>query len=249
MIFFPDRTFYEKPADYGFDWEDASFQTADGVHLHGWFLKSPQPKGALLFFHGNAGNISHRLFKAKGWVERGFSVFLMDYRGYGQSEGEIEREGDLIKDAEAALDWLTAVKKIPLAQVVLYGESLGSAPAIRLGGEHAVGAVILEAPFTSFLDLARKHYPFVPALLLKDFQFSNIDRVSKLKAPLFILHGERDETCPYVMAGELFEKAPEPKGFFTIPNGMHNDLRMAADEDYWEKPAQFVTRYLGKSKL
>ena len=244
MIFFPEKTFYEKPGDYGFDWEDAALQTSDGVSLHGWFLKSPENKGTLLFFHGNAGNISGRLFKAKGWVDRGFSVLLLDYRGYGQSEGQIAHEENLTRDAEAGLAWLRDTKKIPLSKIVFYGESIGTAPAIRLAVEHPAAAVILEAPFTSFAALARRHYPFVPEMLLKDFKFPNIDRIAQIKAPLFILHGERDEICPYAMAGELFEKAPEPKTFFTIPSGMHNDLPMAAGNDYWEKPRQFIAKYL-----
>ena len=247
MIFFPEKTFYEKPEDYGFDAEDIRFKTSDGVELHGWFLgaKSPE-KGTLLFFHGNAGNISHRLYKVKGWVERGFSVFLIDYRGYGKSQGEIKSDADVIRDGEAALSWLTEKKKISLARLIFYGESLGTYPAIYLGAQHKVLAVVLEAPFTSFLDLARLHYPIAPAMLMKGLEFSNQDWISKLKSPLFILHGSRDEICPYAMSGELFEKAPEPKGFLSIPNGMHNDLPNAAGEDYWEKPYQFVSQYLVK---
>ena len=258
MIFFPEKTFYERPSDYGFLFEDVSVNTEDRLRLHGWFLtgekvgkdvpalgqKQAAAQPVLLFLHGNAGNISHRLFKAKGWIERGFHVFLMDYRGYGKSEGKIEHEEDLIRDAEAALRWLVQHKKIPESRIILYGESIGSAPAVRLGGERSFAALILEAPFTSVYDLARTHYPFVPEMLLKDFEFSNISRIEELKCPLFILHGTADEICPYAMAGELFEKAPEPKSFFSIPNGTHNDLPLAAGEDFWTKPCEFVNRYL-----
>ena len=243
MIFFPEKTLYEKPADYRYKWEDVEFITSDRLKLHGWFLTTAkQEKGVILFLHGNAGNISHRLFKVKGWIERGFSIFLIDYRGYGKSEGKIEHEDDLVRDAAAALAWLRDVKKVPLSKIIFYGESIGSAPAIRLGSEHDAAAVILEAPFTSFVDLARTHYPFVPEMLLKDFEFSNINHIAELKAPLFILHGTRDEICPYAMAGELFERAPEPKGFFSIPNGSHNDLPISAGEDYWEQPFQFLKK-------
>ena len=247
LIFFPEKTFYEKPEDYGFHSQDVIFQTKDAVNLHGWFLAPPEGKGsagALLFLHGNAGNISHRLFKVKGWVERGFSVFLIDYRGYGRSQGKIGHEDDLFYDAQAAIDWLREAKGIPLSKIVLYGESIGSAPAVRLASEESVAAVILEAPFTDFFDLAKTHYPFVPEMLLKDFEFSNLSRIRELKAPLFILHGQRDEICPFQMAEELFEKAPEPKGFLSVPNGAHNDLPMAAGDDYWQKPYEFVMKYL-----
>lgn len=244
MIFFPEKTFYEKPADYGLIAEEVALQTEDGVSLHGWYLPAPENKATLLFFHGNAGNISGRLFKADGWVRRGYSVFLIDYRGYGQSEGRIQHQDDVIRDADAAFNWLQQEKKVPLSKIILYGESLGTYPAIRLGGENSVAAVILEAPFTSFVDLGKLHYPVVPSALIRDFAFPNEDFIQTLKAPLFILHGMEDEICPYSMAGELFEKAPLPKEFFSIADGMHNDLPYKAGDDYWNRPASFLEKIL-----
>ncbi len=244
MIFFPEKEFYEKPADFGFDYEEVFLKTPDGILLHGWLLKSPQEKGVILFFHGNAGNISNRLYKTKGWIERGFSVFLIDYRGYGKSQGHITHERDVLVDAQTAFAWLAEIKKTPLDRLIFYGESLGTYPAIRMGAEKKAGGVILEAPFTSFYELAREHYPFLPAGMLKDFEFPNAQYIAQLQSPLFILHGTRDEICPYNMAGELFEKAPEPKGFLSIPNGAHNDLPMIAGEDFWDKPCEFISKYL-----
>ncbi|MDP3919841.1 MAG: alpha/beta fold hydrolase [Candidatus Omnitrophota bacterium] len=248
MIFFPDKVFYETPAQYDLTSEDVVITTEDGVKIHGWFLDADQPKGALLFLHGNAGNISGRVYKAQGWVERGFSVFLLDYRGYGKSEGEIKHEDDIYRDAKAGFNWLRESKKFPLSKIILYGESLGSNPAIRLGAENRVNSVVLEAPYTSFVDLAPIHYPVMPKplsrMLLKDFELSNTRHIESLKSPLFILHGTRDETCPYAMGEELFDKAPEPKGFFSVTNGAHNDLPMTAGRDYWDKPAEFVSNRL-----
>lgn len=246
MIFFPEKTFYEKPEDYKFQYENVSLQTADHISLHGWWIVSPAAKkiGAILYLHGNAGNISNRLYKIKGWVDRGFDVLLLDYRGYGKSAGKITNQEDVVKDAHAGLSWMQETKKISASKTVLYGESLGTYPAIRLAGEGISGAVVLEAPFTSFIELGRLHYPFVPSQLIAAFAFPNIDHIANVKAPLFILHGTNDEICPYNMAGELFEKAPEPKGFLTIPNGTHNDLPMSGGEDYWQKPFEFVTKHL-----
>jgi uncharacterized protein len=242
MIFFPDKTFYEKPEGYGFKYEEVRISSAEGVSLFGWFLfpKTEPSKGAVLFLHGNAGNISGRLYKAKGWTERGYSVLLIDYRSYGKSTGEIRRGEDIVEDSIASFDWLIKTKKVPPSQIIVYGESLGSHPAIRLGTLYKLASVILEAPFTSFYDLGKLHYPFVPEQLIKDFEFSNIQWIEKLKSPLFILHGTQDEICPYAMAGELFDRAPEPKGFLSIPNGTHNDLPAIAGEDYWQKPVEFV---------
>ena len=224
MIFFPEKTFYERPENYGLVHEDVSFQTQDGVQLHGWYLKGPPEKGVLLFFHGNAGNISGRIYKAEGWVKRGFSVFLVDYRGYGKSEGRIDHQEDVVKDAEAALSWLREVKRIPDSKIVLYGESLGSHPAIRLAVREKFAGLILEAPYTSFVDLGKLHYPLVPSSLVADFAFPNKDYIGQLQTPLFIVHGTEDEVCPYAMSGELFEHAPSPKEFFTVTGGAHNDL-------------------------
>lgn len=247
MIFFPEKTLYENPKDYGLAFEDVEVVTSDGVKLHGWFLKANPEKGAMLFLHGNAGNISHRLFKVKGWVERGFSVLLIDYRGYGKSEGKIQHGDDVMEDAAAALDWLLGGggRHAPLLQrIILYGESLGSAPAIRLASENEVTAIILEGPFTSFSELARTHYPFVPEFVLRDFEFRNLNRIGELKSPLFIMHGTHDEVCPHAMGERLFESAPAPKKFFSVPKGNHNDLPTAAGEEYWEKPYEFISKYL-----
>ena len=243
MIFFPEKSFHEKPGDYGLLWEDAFFQTEDKIRLHGWFLKTAQQSPrTLLFFHGNAGNISGRLFKAKGWVDRGFSVLLVDYRGYGKSEGKIEREENILTDARASWNYLTGVKKAEPSKIVLYGESLGTYPAIKLAGEHHGATLILEAPFISFLELAGVHYPFVPKSLLKNFAFSNIGSIENIQCPVFILHGTKDEICPYAMAEKLFQHAPAPKEFFPVPDGGHNDLPERAGRDFWEKPYQFILK-------
>lgn len=242
MIFFPEKVFYEKPESYGFQYEEVQIPLSKEIELFGWFLSAKNPKGTLLFFHGNAGNISNRLYKVQGWVERGFSVFLIDYRGYGKSTGTIRHEQDALEDAHAALHWLVQNKKMSYDQIVFYGESLGTYPAIGLGAEVSAFGVILEAPFTSLFEVAKTHYPFVFEPMMKHFIFSNREGTAKLKAPLFIIHGNRDEICPYVMAGELFDLAPEPKGFLSVPNGMHNDLPMTAGEDFWQKPYEFILK-------
>lgn len=248
MIFFPEKILYEKAEDYGLSAEDVWLEPAKGIKLHSWFLEAKEEKGALLFLHGNAGNISGRLFKAKGWVERGFSVLLVDYRGYGQSTGMIQKGTDIVEDAKAALSWLTETAHKALSKVILYGESLGTYPSIRLAEAYPAAALILEAPFTSFKDLAHLHYPVIPAFMadafLREFEFPNHKNIDKIKAPLFLIHGTDDEICPYPMGKKLYEKAPLPKEMMSVPNGRHNDLPMAAGNDYWETPAEFISRYL-----
>jgi len=247
LIFFPETSFYEHPRDYRFDYEEVTIEIDAETRLFGWYLKTQKElKGALLHLHGNAGNISSRLSKVQGWLERGYDVFLLDYRGYGKSTGSIGYQDDLVQDAKAGLEWMIQNKKIAMNQVVFYGESLGSYPAIRLAVEHQAQGLILEAPYTSFKELARKHYSTLPKMmtdcLLKNFEFPNEQWIHQIKIPVLIIHGTLDETCPYDMGEKLFEMAPEPKTFFSVPGAAHNDLPIKSGEDFWQKPYEFLER-------
>ncbi len=244
MIFFPSGTYDLIPEDLGLSYEAVALPISHATTLQNWFLPAPEDKGTLLFLHGNAGNISDRLFKAKGWVERGYSVFLLDYRGYGKSTGKLHSENDILQDAREGWNWLTREKKISPDKIILYGESIGSFPAMALASEHQARAIILEAPFTSFKDLAPRHYPWVPGLILdiilRDFEFSNISRVQTLQTPLFIVHGTADEICGYEMGLKLYEKALVTKEFFSVKDGGHNDLPFRAGQDFWSEPQKFI---------
>ena len=242
FLFFPEKDFYELPQNYDLVAEEASLVTGDGVRLHGWFFKASPAKPILLFFHGNAGNISGRLFKAKGWVERGISVFLVDYRGYGKSEGKIQKGKDLLEDARTALRWLEENKRISSNQIVLYGESIGSYPATTLASEQKFSGLILEAPFTTLKELATKHYGWVPEFALGDFQMNNNTSISKAQAPVFILHGDQDEICPKEMGEELYKLAPPPKEFYAIQGGGHNNLPELAGSRYFDYHYVFLAR-------
>ena len=243
MIFFPVQEFSVHPEDFGLTAEDVWCQTDDGIRLHGWFFDEGKSKGlnlCLLFFHGNADNISIRLPKAERWVKRGISVLLVDYRGYGKSEGSIKEGNDLFRDARAALKWLQEKKHYTSSQTILYGESIGAVPVIELAAEERFKAIILEAPFTSLKELAKKHYGLVPDFLIKDFLLDNESRISQLKSPLFILHGAEDEIVPFEMGKRLFEKAPEPKQFLAIKGAHHNDISVVGGKDFFDQPFQFA---------
>jgi len=245
FLFFLEKDFYALPRDCGLSEEEVFFKTPDGILLHGWFFEAPGAEATLVFFHGNAGNISGRLFKAKGWVERGISVFLMDYRGYGKSEGRIEKGADLIQDARSAVDWVNQTKKIPFEKIILYGESIGSYPALALACERKFEGLVLEAPFTTLLELARTHYGWVPEMLLKDFPMKNQDSIPSIKAPVFILHGDQDEVSPVKLGEQLYESAPSPKEFYVIRGGHHNDLLEVAGAAYFDYAYQFLARENG----
>lgn len=244
LLFFPEKDFYASPRDYGLAEEDILMTTPDGLRLHGWFFEAPQAKAVILFFHGNAGNLSGRLSKVPGWLERGISVFLVDYRGYGRSEGRIMKGADLLEDARSAFRWLEEKRGVPQSKIILYGESIGSYPAVALAREKRPAGLILEAPFSTVVDLAKTHYPWVPSFVLKDFPMDNEAGITQIQAPLFILHGDQDEVCPVQMGQRLYDSAPEPKEFFAVPGGAHNNLPELAGSDYYEKPYLFLLPFL-----
>ena len=264
LLFFPEEAFIAQPSDFGLQSETVTCVTNDGVKLHGWFLPAdggqsklgqgnPQPqsgqaadggqsklgRATLLMLHGNAGNISGRLDKAKGWIDRGVSVLLIDYRGYGKSEGVITCENDLYLDGAAALKWLKDTKGIPYTEVILFGESLGAAPATELAIHTPLKGLILEVPFESLRAMAKLYYPWVPSFVLKDFKLDNLSKISKILCPVFIIHGTDDDVCPYEMGRRLFENAVQPKDFLTIPGGMHSDLPEKGGPEYFDRPFRF----------
>jgi hypothetical protein len=248
LIFFPDKQFYALPRDYGLAASDIFLTTGDGVRLHGWFFEaSSEGEGttgravpAILFLHGNAGNISTRILKAKGWLDRGVSVFLLDYRSYGKSGGRIQKGVDLLEDARSAVRWLEGERQIPAGKILLYGESIGAYPAIELAREKPFAGLVLEAAFTNLLELARVNYGgWVPESLLKDFAMKNDEAIAEVRAPVFFLHGDRDTICPLEQGKRLYELAPSPKEMFVIPGGDHNDLPEAGGEAFFERPFRF----------
>ncbi|OGW79728.1 MAG: hypothetical protein A3G33_01610 [Omnitrophica bacterium RIFCSPLOWO2_12_FULL_44_17] len=249
MLFFPSKEFTTGPSDFGLVSEDMWCQTEDRVKIHGWYLPALQSEKCLLFFHGNAGNISIRLPKAKEWVSRGVSVLLMDYRGYGKSEGNIKGGKDLFCDTRAALSWLVKEKKIDPSKIVLYGESIGSVFAIQLATEQKFHAIILEAPFTSVKKIGEVHYGIVPDFILGDFKlYNNETAISKVQCPVFLVQGTDDEIVPPAMGKLIFENAPQPKEMLAVPSGHHNDLPDVAGKDFFEKPLNFISNLAPSSQ-
>ena len=242
MLFFPEREFAARPEDFGLKVQEVHPKTSDGVELFGWYF--PQPGPALLFLHGNAGNISHRLPIARGWVERGFSILLLDYRGFGRSQGQIQGEQDLYADAAAGYRFLVEGQKISPQRVVLYGESIGCAGVIEVATKSPVGAAVLIAPFTKLSDLAKVHYGWIPEGAVDHYRFDNEAKIAQVTAPIFILQGTDDEICPISMGRRLFEKAAHIKEAYWVPGGHHNDLPDMAAPDFWDKPSDFLRRNL-----
>lgn len=223
LMYFPARELLQTPADY----RQLRFEAEDGTRLHGWWVPSQcdRPRGQILMCHGNAGNIGDRVPHAELLCRAGFDVLLFDYRGYGQSSGTPDERGTYA-DARAARQQLA--DRDP-ERVFYLGESLGGAVALKLALEQPPAGLILQSTFTSVREIGRYHYRLIPTPLIPD-AYPNKRRISRLKAPVLVLHGDRDEIVPLSQGRELFELAPEPKRMHVFHGFGHNDLVLAGSE-------------------
>ena len=239
FLYFPTRALAATPQSYGLRADEIFVQTEDGVRLHGWWIKGVGGR-VLLLFHGNAGNVADRLDRAQIANERfGLDVFLVDYRGYGLSTGHPSEEG-LYRDGRAI--HAEAIERgFRANQIVLFGESLGSAVVVDLAMERECAGVILETPFLSVPAIAREHYPFVPSFLIRS-RFDNERKIGSVLAPKLFLVAARDEVVPAAHGRRLFELAPEPKTLYEIPGAGHNDTYLTGGEAYWKAWAQFLAK-------
>jgi len=241
ILFFPSGNLWRTPDDLGLPYEEIKITTADNIQLYGWFLPTKQSRHTLLFLHGNAGNIADRLDKAKSWLTQNISVLLIDYRGFGKSEGKITGEPGLNLDAKAGYDWLIQ-KNIASEKILIYGESVGAGPALNLATSVRSEGVILEGAFSSLKDMAKLHYFPVPDFLLGDFKFDNRQKIKDLKVPVFFIHGSLDEICPISMAKELYELAKTRKSFYEIHGASHNDTYAGEPKEMYEEALTFFEK-------
>jgi len=215
--------------------EDVWMETSGGVKLHGWWKPVPGSDLVTLFLHGNAGNVTHRGAHILEVTAAGSSILVIDYEGYGKSGGR-PSETALYRDAETAYAYLTG-KGYPPEQIILHGESLGTAVALHLAAGKPVGGVILEAPLTSARDVAGRILPLVGPLLVRGFDSKAV--IGAIGAPLLIIHGDHDEVIPFKMGRALFEMASEPKSFWAVEGAGHNNIIEAAGLAYRKRLRQF----------
>jgi hypothetical protein len=221
FIYFPTRTITTTPAAIGLDYEAVQLETADGLKLSGWFVPAENANDVLLFFHGNAGNISHRLASIEQFHRLGLNVFIIDYRGYGQSEGRPTEAGTYL-DAEAAWRYLIETKGYRPEQIILFGRSLGGAVATWLAQQHPPRALILESTFTSVPDMGVRQFPFLPVRALARIGYNTQARLPHIQTPVLIVHSPDDEVIPYSHGQQLYQDANEPKEFLQLRGG-HNE--------------------------
>jgi fermentation-respiration switch protein FrsA (DUF1100 family) len=224
LLFLPDtpsRTLEADPGRIGLSFEPVTIRTQDGVLLRGWYIPSDAPRGVVLFFHGNAGNISHRLDSIEVFHGLGLDTLIFDYRGYGESEGRASEAG-LKRDARAAWRYLTEEKAIAPDRIVLFGRSLGAAVAAGLAAETRPAGVILESGFVSVPDLGARLYPWLPVRLLSRLKFATADYLESVESPVLVIHSRDDEIIPFAQGQALFAAARDPKRLLEIEGG-HND--------------------------
>lgn len=238
----PSRTLTASPADIGLDYESITISTSDNVKLHGWFVPAQQERGVLLFFHGNAGNISHRLDSLEIFNKLGLSSLFIDYRGYGQSQGRVTEQGTYL-DAEAAWQYLTRERNIAAENIVIAGRSLGGAIAAYLAARQDPGALILESTFTSVPDMGSHLYPILPVRLLSRFRYDTRESLTSVTCPVLVIHSPDDEIIPFVNGNKLFEAAGEPKSFLEI-RGIHNDGFLISGKSYEDGLDKFLSTFL-----
>ena len=250
FIFHPAGIVDLDPGRLGIRYEDLRIRTSDGETLAGWFVPAGSPRATVLFLHGNAGNIGHRLHALMGLPEAGLSVLIIDYRGYGESTGSPSEEG-LYRDAEAAWDHLTGERGLSPGSIVLYGESLGSAPALHLAarleraGKEGPAAIVLEGAFTSALEMGKRAFPFLPVSWVLRSRFDNLSRIREVTAPLLIIHAAHDEVVPIEMGRRLLEaSASRKKKLREVEPGGHNTIWMQGARDLYAEIGGFVERAL-----
>jgi fermentation-respiration switch protein FrsA (DUF1100 family) len=221
--------------------QDVWLESAGGVKLHAWWIACPGSKLATLFLHGNAGNITHRARHAREIAAAGSSLLLLDYRGYGKSAGHPSEAG-FYADADAGYQHLLA-RGLKPEQIVVHGESLGTAVAVDLAARRASAGVVLEAPFTSAREVAGEVLPLIGPLVV--WSYNTRAKIPRLRAPLLIIHGDRDEIIPFEMGRALFDAAATSKSFWPLPGAGHNDIVETAGPAYRERLRSFYQSITG----
>ena len=245
LIFYPTSSMDGSPHELGLPYEDIHFTTEDDVKLNGWFIPSPQGEFTLLWFHGNAGNISHRLQNIRLIHEKvKTNVFIIDYRGYGRSEGRVSEEGTY-KDALAAYHYLRNQKNIPSKRIVIFGRSLGAAVAAHLAVRENALALILETPFASIREMAKAVFPYLPIGPFLRTKYDVLADVKRVQQPVLVLHGDQDDIVPYVQGKKVFDATSEPKEFYTIRGANHNNTFVVGGDPYFAVLKSFIKRAAG----
>jgi uncharacterized protein len=249
LVYFPRPGVQATPADAGIYYEDVTLQAADGVKLHAWFVPAPdKPRGALLYCHGNAGNISYRVGLVSVFRRMGLDVLIFDYRGYGQSEGKPSEDGTYL-DAEAAWDYLVTKRGVRPERIAIFGKSLGGGVAAHLAAEpeRKPGALVLQSTFTSIPDVGAEQFWWLPVRLIARIKYPSLKTLPAIKCPVLVVHSRGDELIPFHHGQQLFAAANEPKEFLEI-QGDHNGGWQLSGRAYTDGIQRFLDKHLGPAE-
>lgn len=239
----PGRALTASPGDIGLEYEDVFLTTSDDERLHGWYVPAAGSRGVVLFFHGNAGNISHRLDSIAIFNHLGLDTLIIDYRGYGESTGKTSEQGTYL-DAQAAWDYLVGQRGVPADRIIIFGRSLGGAIGSWLGSHEQPAAVIIESSFTSGVDMGRRLYPFLPMRLITRLRYPVADYAARLNSPALVVHSRDDEIIPFEMGQAIYTAAKQPKSFLEL-RGDHNAGFYISRQKYIPGLDAFIASVLG----
>ena len=243
FLYRPIREINYTPNELGLAFEQVTFKTTDGLNLVGWYVPADTAELTVLFCHGNGGNITHRLDSINLFHEMGLNCLIFDYRGYGSSEGVPSEQGTYL-DAHAAYEYLTMTRKLSPENIIIFGRSLGGSIAAHLATQVQPRALVIESAFTSYVDIGKKFYPYMPVCWFARFSYRTIDYIKNVRCPAMIIHSRNDETIPFEFGMELYQAANEPRHFVEI-HGTHNDAFLVSAETYknaWKNWLKSLTK-------
>jgi len=243
LIYFPTAGLPSPPAVRLPRASEVTFQTADGLTLRAWFVPADRPgRVTVLFLSGNGGNRAMRAPLAEALASRGIATMLVDYRGYGGNPGRPSESG-LAEDARAARAYLAQRADVDPTRIVYFGESLGTGVAVRLATEQPPLAMVLRSPYTSLVDVGRRHYPYLPVSLLLTDRFASMDRIGRVTCPVLVIAGTRDTVVPADQSKRLFDALRSPaKELLMIEGADHNDYELLAGTELIDATVDFISR-------
>ena len=238
LLYHPSENNYQNDT-IQFNYEEIFIKVNDEIKLKSWIInKDLKNFKTLVFFHGNAGDLSNRIYKLNELDKLNINILLISWRGFSGNEG-YPTEKNLYEDAEAAIKWLNK-KKVSNSQIILYGESLGTGVAVEIASKNNFNSIILESPFTSIENSAKIYYPYLPVKFLLKDRYDSISKIKKINSPILIMHGRKDDIVPFFMGKKLFEKANSPKdSYFTDID----DHMMEFNSQLLNKIKDFIKKY------
>ncbi len=221
LIFFPEKLDSKYKFDFGQPFEEIFIETADKKRLHGLLFRTDHPQGLIFYLHGNAGSLASWGYAAKTYTDMGYDVFMIDYRGFGKSEGTITNQRQLYEDLQIAYDQVKT--RYPEERIVILGYSIGTGPAAKIASVNKPKLLILQAPYYSMKNMMKRHYPIIPTFILK-YKFETNEYLIACKMPIVLIHGKEDEVIPYHSSTRLKEIMKKTDTVIILEGQSHNGM-------------------------